>query len=117
MAQRDVAIVRRIFFRALLRGFQILWPALSGVLTAIISLGVIVGLLEDWGVAQGVYFSFTTGLTIGYGDLAPSMALTKLLAVLIGLLGIVLTGLVAALAVTAFQATSAVKRTAIQTDE
>ena len=49
--------------------------------------------------------------------LAPSMALTKLLAVLISLLGIVLTGLVAALAVTGFQATSAVKRTAIQTDE
>jgi hypothetical protein len=45
------------------------------------------------------------------------MALTKLLAVLISLLGIVLTGLVAALAVTGFQATSAVKRAAIQTDE
>jgi Ion channel len=38
-----------------------------------------------------VYFSFVTGLTIGYGDLAPSMAPTKLLAVLTGLLGIVLT--------------------------
>ena len=64
-----------------------------------------------------MYFSFVTGLTIDYGDLAPSMALTKLMAVLIGLLGIVLTGLVAALAVTAFQATSAVKRAVIQTGE
>ncbi len=64
-----------------------------------------------------MYFSFVTGLTIGYGDLAPSMALTKLLAVLIGLLGIVFTGLVAALAVTAFQATPAVKCRAIQTDK
>ena len=90
MAQRDVATVRRIFFRALLRGFQILWPAVSGVLTSIMGLGAIVGLLENWGIAQGVYFSFVTGLTIGYGDLAPSMALTKLMAVLIGLLGIVL---------------------------
>jgi len=45
------------------------------------------------------------------------MAFTKLLAVLIGLLGIVLTGLVAALAVTAFQATPNVKRAVIQTDE
>ena len=116
MTQRDVTIVRRIFFRALMRGVRILWPALSGVLTAIMGLGAIIGLLEGWGIAQGVYFSFITGLTIGYGDLAPSMALTKLLAVLIGLLGIVLTGLVAALAVTAFQATSTVKRAAIQTD-
>ena len=117
MAQRDVATVRRIFFRALLRGFQILRPALSGVLTAIMILGAVVGLLEDWGIAQGVYFSFVTGLTIGYGDLAPSMALTKLLAVMIGLLGILLTGLVAALAVAAFQATPTVKRAAIQTDK
>ena len=69
MAQRDVATVRRIFFRALLRGFRILWPAVSGVLTAIMGLGAIVGLLENWGIAQGVYFSFVTGLTIGYGDL------------------------------------------------
>ena len=64
-----------------------------------------------------MYFSFVTGLTIGYGDLAPSMALTKLLAVLIGLLGIVLTGLVAAMAVTAFQATPTVRRAAFQTDK
>jgi len=77
MAQREVATVRRIFFRALLRGLRILWPALSGVLTAIMGLGAIVGLLEGWGIAQGVYFSFVTGLTIGYGDLAPSMARQK----------------------------------------
>jgi hypothetical protein len=56
MAQRDVATVRRIFFRALLRGVRILWPALSGVPTAIMSLGALVGLLEGWGIAQGVYF-------------------------------------------------------------
>ena len=117
MAQRDVATVRRIFFRALLRGFRILWPAVSGVLTSIMGLGAIVGLLEGWGIAQGAYFSFITGLTIGYGDLAPSMALTKLLAVMIGLLGILLTGLVAALAVTAFQAMPTVKRPAFQTDK
>ena len=54
MGQRDVVTVRRIFFRALLRGIRILWPALSGVLIAIMGLGAIVGLLEDWGIAQGV---------------------------------------------------------------
>ena len=61
MAQRDVATVRRIFFRALLRGFRILWPAVSGVLTAIMCLGAIVGLLENWGIAQGVYFRSLPG--------------------------------------------------------
>ena len=56
-------------------------------------------------MTQGVYFAFITGLTIGYGDLAPSRAFTKILATAIGFLGISAAGLVAALAVTAFQAT------------
>ena len=62
-----------------------------------------------WNIAQGVYFAFVAGLTIGYGDLAPSRVLTKTLAMVIGLLGLAVTGLVAALAVTAFEATPAVR--------
>jgi hypothetical protein len=50
-------------------------------------------------------------------SISKPVGITKLLAVLIGLLGIVLTGLIAALAVTAFQATPTVKRPAIQTDK
>ena len=44
-------------------------------------------------------------LTIGYGELAPRQRLTRLLEVAIGFLGITLTGLVAAVAVKAFQIT------------
>ena len=61
MAQREVATVRRIFFRALLRGIRILWPALSGVLTAIMGLGAVVGLLEDWGIAKECIFRSLPG--------------------------------------------------------
>ena len=68
------------------------------------SMGVIVGVIEGWGVWQGVYFAYITGLTIGYGDLAPQQALTQLLAIVIGFSGVLLTGLVAALAVKAIQA-------------
>jgi hypothetical protein len=66
-------------------------------------LGVVVGLLEGWGIFDGFYFAFITGLTIGYGDLAPTRHLTTTLAVVIGFLGIALGGLVAGLAVQAFQ--------------
>jgi hypothetical protein len=66
-------------------------------------LGIVVGLLEGWGVFEGVYFAFITGLTIGYGDLVPTRPLTRTLAVAIGFLGIILGGLVAALAIKAFQ--------------
>jgi Ion channel len=103
--QDTVASVRRAFFWAFLRGLRILWPVLSGLFVVISGLGAAVGVAEGWGIAQGVYFSFVTGLTIGYGDLAPSRFLTKVLAMVIGLLGLAVTGLVAALAVTAFEAT------------
>jgi Ion channel len=94
-----------MFFWALLRGLRVLWPVLSGLVVAISGLGAVVGIIEGWGIAQGVYFAFVTGLTIGYGDLTPSRALTKILAMVIGFLGLAVTGLVAALAVMAFEAT------------
>jgi hypothetical protein len=50
-----------------------------------------------------VYFTFVTGLTIGYGDLVPRQPLSRFLAILVGFFGVVLTGLVAAVAVRALQ--------------
>ena len=89
--------------RFFVAGLAIVWPVLSGLLLLKAFLGAVVGLVEGWGVWQGIYFAFITGLTIGYGDLAPRHVVTRLLAVTIGFLGILLTGLVAALAVKAFQ--------------
>ena len=42
---------------------------------------------------------FVTGLTIGYGDLVTVRLITREIAVMIGLIGILLTGLVAAIGV------------------
>ena len=84
---------------------MIVWPVMSIILIVKATLGTAVGLAEGWGVWAGIYFAFITGLTIGYGDLVPRQAATQVLAVVIGFLGIVLTGLVAALAVRAFQVT------------
>jgi hypothetical protein len=47
-----------------------------------------------------------TGLTIGYGDLTPRHVVSRLLAVVIGFAGIMLTGLVAAVTVQALQVTA-----------
>jgi len=70
-----------------------------------LGLGLLVGLLEGWTIGDAVYFSFVTGLTIGYGDLVPRQALTRVFAIGIGLCGILLTGLVAAIAVSALRTT------------
>ena len=47
-----------------------------------------------------------TDLTIGYGDLTPRHVVSRFLAVVIGFSGIVLTGVVAAIAVKALDATT-----------
>jgi CBS domain containing-hemolysin-like protein len=94
---------RRRFVQGLLMGVRILWPILSGLLVFIIGLGLIIGLLEGWSVQESVYFSFVTGLTIGYGDLAPKSLFARVLAIFIGMCGIILTGLVAAVAVEALR--------------
>jgi voltage-gated potassium channel len=110
MTRRQSNIVRSVYLSALLDGLQVTWPVLSVLLALKASLGIIVGLIEGWSVGQGVYFAFITGLTIGYGDLVPRQPLTQILAVIIGFFGIILTGLVAALAVRALQATSGARK-------
>ena len=104
MANRDSRAVRGAFLAALIQGLAVTWPILSGLLIFKAGVGAIVGVLEGWGIGQGVYFAYITGLTIGYGDLAPRQPLTQLLAIVIGFSGVLLTGLVAALAVKAIQA-------------
>jgi hypothetical protein len=60
-------------------------------------------MLEGWSKIDGIYFAFITGLTIGYGDLAPVRGISRLLAVSIGFCGILLTGVIAALVIRALQ--------------
>ncbi|TAJ87343.1 potassium channel family protein [Reyranella sp.] len=104
MADRPANALRRAYWRSFVEGVGICWPVLSGLLILQAALGSIIGLIEGWGIGQGVYFAFITGLTVGYGDLVPTGILTRCLTVLIGFCGIALTGMVAALAVKSFQA-------------
>ena len=97
--------MRRIFFKALFRQLGIVWPILSGILLAMIGAGLLIGYFEKWRVGDALYFTFVTGLTIGYGDFIPKRMISRLLAVGIGFTGILLTGLVAAVIVQALSAT------------
>jgi len=97
----DSRALRRRFLRGLLTGIQIVWPILSAVLLLIVGLGIVVGLREGWSLQESIYFSFVTGLTIGYGDLAPKTLFGRVFAVFIGVCGVIVTGLIAAIAVRA----------------
>lgn len=96
---------RRRYVQSLLEGLIIVWPVLSGILALEAVLGATIGILQGWGIWDGIYFAFITGLTIGYGDLVPDRTLTQILSVVIGFSGIIMTGLVAGLSVRAFRTT------------
>jgi len=95
---------RRRFFVGLLAELHVVWPILSGILVSMFGLGVLAGLVEGWSLAESIYFAFVSGLTIGYGDLAPATLAGRAMAVLIGLCGVLFTALLAAVAVRALTA-------------
>jgi hypothetical protein len=96
-------IVRRRFFVALGHAVRIAWPILSMILAIQIALGVLIGFVEGWSVGDDIYFTFVTGLTIGYGDIVPRQAFGRALAVGIGMLGLFLTGLIVGIAIYALR--------------
>jgi Ion channel len=64
----------------------------------------LLGFVEGWSVGEAIYFTFVTGLTIGYGDIVPRQALARALAIGVGVSGVFLTGLIAGIAVYALRA-------------
>ena len=95
--------IQRQFLHALGHYLHVVWPVLFGILAWQLGLGFLIAWIERWSFGDGVYFTFVTGLTIGYGDLVPHQPLSRFLAIMVGLLGTVLTGLIAAIAVRALQ--------------
>jgi hypothetical protein len=88
---------------ALGHAVHLTWPVLSTILAIQVALGLLVGFIEGWSVGDAVYFTFVTGLTIGYGDLVPRQAVARTLTIGIGLAGLFLTGLIAGIAVFAMR--------------
>ena len=97
----DSRRVRRQFFKGLFAGLKVVWPILSWLLGLVVALGLIAGWIEGWSVQESIYFAFVSGLTIGYGDLAPKTLMARALAILIGLCGVLFTALTAGVAVKA----------------
>ena len=92
---------RQQFVDGLVLGLRVVWPVLSVLLLLIVALGLVIGAIEGWPVQDSIYFAFVSGLTIGYGDLAPKTLVTRILAIAIGICGVLVTALVAAVAVKA----------------
>jgi len=91
------------FIRLFLRGLYFTWPLLFILLLIIVFIGQIVGRHEAWSKFDGLYWSFITAITVGYGDFHPCKRLSKGLAILTALVGIIFTGIIVAVALHAAQ--------------
>ncbi|WP_434713430.1 potassium channel family protein [Rhizobium sp. YTUHZ045] len=96
--------MRRLFFIALATQLRVIWPIVSGIVSLMVGSGLAIWRIENWRIDEAMYFTFVTGLTIGYGDFTPEHVTSRILALVIGFAGIVLTGVVAAVTVKALNA-------------
>jgi Ion channel len=97
------AEIRFRFLVALWREFGVVWPVVSVLFGLQLLLGFVIGRMEEWRLGDAIYFTFVTGLTVGYGDLVPVRFISRAMSVVIALVGILLTAMMAAIAVRALQ--------------
>lgn len=83
----------------------ILWhsfPIWGGITILISLMGfIIAGLEEDLSLSSALYFAWVTGTTVGYGDITPTTTATRILAIIVAIMGIMFTGIVVAIAIEA----------------
>jgi mannose/fructose/N-acetylgalactosamine-specific phosphotransferase system component IIC len=78
------------------------FPIWGGIVILISLIGLIIAQLEDGlSVGSALYFAWVTGTTVGYGDLVPTLGITRVLAIFVAILGIVLTGIIVTMAIEA----------------
>ncbi len=91
-----------MFGRFLYHFAEVTWHVRTVILAllALIVIGAaVIAAVEDMPIGDALYFAFITGLTVGFGDLVPHTGIGRVVAVLIGVVGMLFTGLVVAAAV------------------
>ncbi|MCP4622199.1 MAG: two pore domain potassium channel family protein [bacterium] len=69
------------------------------MIALIAGIGAVIAHIEKMPFGDALYFFFITGLTIEYGDIVVNTPVGRILAVLRGLIGIVITGIMIAAAI------------------
>jgi voltage-gated potassium channel len=75
------------------------FPLLFSLAVVVTVLGQLVGKKEGWSPFDSLYWSFITATTVGYGDIRPVKRPSRVFAIVIALVGFVLTGILVAVAV------------------
>jgi voltage-gated potassium channel len=82
-------------------GLWLTLPLLSSLTLGITLLGQAVGKTEGWPRFDSLYWSFITATTVGYGDIRPTKRGSRIIAIMIAFLGLLLSGIIIAVAVQA----------------
>ena len=94
-----------IFVRHFISYVWLLRHIMLSLLALVMLDAILIALVEGISIVNSMYFSFITAFTIGYGDITPTTIIGKVLAIIIGLIGIIFTGLVVAISTRALVTT------------
>jgi len=89
------------FFHALFR----VWNVVVGLIAWLVINAAAIAYFEKISFGDALYFTFVTALTIGYGDISPATLAGRIVAIMTGVVGIIITGLIVAVAVYALKKT------------
>jgi hypothetical protein len=87
------------FLKEFVLGLWLTSPLLLSLALAVTLLGQVVGKKEGWSRFDSFYWSFITATTVGYGDVRPLRRASRILSIVIALVGFTLTGILVAVAV------------------
>lgn len=93
----------RCFVSHLFRILYFVRGALGVLLALLLAIAWILKATEGLALGEALYLTAVTGLTIGYGDVAPTTMLGRIACVAAGLLGVIFVGLVVAVATRALK--------------
>ncbi|MEN8199134.1 MAG: potassium channel family protein [Thermodesulfobacteriota bacterium] len=86
------------FLKTFCHGLVLAAPLLLFFLIMIVLLGQLAGRKESWSRFDSLYWSFITATTVGYGDIRPLERSSRILSIIIAFFGLILTGIIVALA-------------------
>ena len=86
------------FLRVFLSDLFYAGPILVGLILLISFIGYSIGRIEGWSKSDALYHAFINATTVGYGDFRPVKKSSKMLAVVLAFVGLLLTGMIVAIA-------------------
>jgi uncharacterized membrane protein len=95
-----------MFLRFSVHFWEATWrlkPVFGALILLIVAGAGLIAYAEQLPFGDALYFAFVTGLTVGYGDIVATTTIGRIISILLGLTGILFTGLVVAAAVHSLQ--------------